>query len=823
MKPLDRRQFIGTVAAASIGSTAAVAAEPPNELSLWYRQPAEKWTDALPIGNGRLGAMVFGGVNQERLQLNEDTLWSGGPRDWNNPDSQQHLAEVRRLVLQEKNYTEADRVCTKMQGPYNQSYLPLADLLLTFEHAGAATGYRRELNLDSAVSRIAYRSEGATYTREAFASAPDQAIVVRLACSTPGKLTFAARLNSPLKYQTAAEGPSALLLTGKAPANVEPNYVRSDDPVIYDEAEGKGMRFAALLKVVNSGGTVRADGDHIRVEGANVVTLFVTAATGFKDFDQAPDTPAEAITQRTKTQMDSVSSTGFDELLARHTADHQKLFRRMSLKIGDARKAAAPTDERLKAFKETQDPNLLALYFQYARYLLIASSRPGTQPANLQGIWNELVRPPWSSNWTANINIQMNYWLAESGNLSECHQPVFNLLEGVSQTGRKTAQVNYGLKGWVSHHNIDIWRHSAPVGDFGKGSPTWANWQMSGPWLCAHLWDHYLFTRDTDFLKRQAYPVMKGAAEFCLDWLIDDGQGHLTTCPSFSTENDFFTSDRKKAQTSAGCTMDIALISELFDNCIKAGEITGHDAAFGKVLAKARARLLPYQIGKYGQLQEWSVDFEESTPGQRHMSHMYPLYPGSQITPRRTPDLAKAAGVSLDRRLKAGGAYTGWSRAWAINFWARLEAGERAHESLVMLLLHSTGPNLFDTHPAGKSWIFQIDGNFGGAAAMAEMLLQSHDDAIHFLPALPAAWSQGEVKGLCARGGVEVDLQWRGGKAAHAELRTTFADSYRLRAPKRQRVKDIRSAGNPIPFEPASAGAIEFKAKAGASYEVAFT
>ncbi len=433
-------------------------------------------------------------------------------------------------------------------------------------------------------------------------------------------------------------------------------------------------------------------------------------------------------------------------------------------------------------------------------------------------MWNPLVRPPWSSNWTANINVQMNYWLAETGNLAECHEPLFDLIEGVSQTGRRTAQTNYGAGGWVSHHNIDLWRQSAPVGNFGGGSPTWANWQMSGPWLCAHLWEHYLFSRDTAFLKR-AYPLMKGSAEFCRDWLIDDRQGHLTTCPSFSTENDFITPDGQKAETSAGCTMDMALISEVFENCIQAAEILDVDADFRKELAASRARLLPYRIGKHGQMQEWSEDFEEPTPGQRHMSHMYPLYPGSQITPRRTPDLARAAAVSLERRLKAGGAYTGWSRAWAINFWARLEAGDRAHESLVMLLLHSTGPNLFDTHPAGNSWIFQIDGNFGGAAAIAEMLLQSHDGTIHFLPALPGAWPQGRVTGLRARGGVEADIEWRGGRASSAILRTSFNDAYRLRPPKGQVIQEIRSAA----FTLAGDGVVTFDGKARGSYEVVFT
>jgi alpha-L-fucosidase 2 len=439
----------------------------------------------------------------------------------------------------------------------------------------------------------------------------------------------------------------------------------------------------------------------------------------------------------------------------------------------------------VKDVGESLDPSLFALYFQYGRYLLICSSRPGGQPANLQGIWNAKITPPWSSNWTSNINVQMNYWPAETCNLSECAEPLFDFINDVSVRGRHAAEETYALPGWVSHHNIDIWRTANPVG-MGVGEPTWANFNMSGPWLCQHLFEHYLFTRDTEFLRTRAYPIMKGAAEFCLAWLIEDGEGHLTTCPSVSTENDFQAPNGKRAMTSSGCTMDMTLIRELFSNCMTASKVLGVDTEFASKLGVAAEKLVPFRIGKYGQLQEWSIDFDESTPGQRHMSHMYGLYPGNQITPIGTPALAQAARVSLERRLANGGAYTGWSRSWAIGFWARLGDGDLAWDSLSMLMQHSTNINLFDTHPAEGGPIFQIDGNFGTTAAIAEMLLQSHTPEIHLLPALPSVWSEGTVTGLCARGGLTIDLAWSGGKLTNCTVRPKFSGEYSFRPPKGQ-------------------------------------
>ncbi len=780
----------GWTAVARAGSAAPPEVRAVDDLALWYDEPAgSEWLRALPVGNGRLGAMVFGNVDTERLQLNEDTVWAGGPHDYTNPQGASALGEIRRLVFANR-WTEAQSLIdrTMLGNPAAQlAYQTVGDLRLTFPAASGVSGYQRWLDLTTATTAVTYVANNVRHRREVIASAPDQVIAVRLTAETPGSISFTASFSTPQRATASSPDGTTIGLDG-----------RSGD----HRGIAGAVRFLVLAKALAEGGTTSSSGGTLRVSNATSVTLLISIGTSYVDYrNVGGDYQGIA-----RGRLNGAQGTAYDVLRSRHVADYRELFGRATLDLGRTPAADQPTDVRITQHNAAVDPQFSALLFQYGRYLLISSSRPGTQPANLQGIWNDQLAPAWDSKYTLNANLPMNYWPTDSTNLSECYEPVFRMINDLTTTGARTARAQYGAGGWVTHHNTDGWRGSSVV-----DGALWGMWQTGGAWLATMIWDHYLFTGDVGFL-RSYYPAMKGAAQFFLDTLVEEPTLRwLVTNPSNSPE----LLHHANASVCAGPTMDMQVLRDLFEGCARASEVLGVDVDFrGRVRATSQ-RLAPTRVGSRGNIMEWLYDWVETEPNHRHISHLYGLHPGNQITKRGTPQLFEAARRTMQLRGDDG---TGWSLAWKINYWARLEEGSRAHDLIRYLVTPARlAPNMFDLHPP-----FQIDGNFGATSGIAEMLLHSHNGELHLLPALPPAWPAGKVDGLRGRGGYTVGAAWSGGSATELTITPDRDGAVKVRSRAftgTWELRDLTSGAVVVPERP-EPDVIRFTGQARRTYRV---
>ena len=741
-----------------------------------FNRPADFFEETLVLGNGRMGASVFGNPEHEKIYLNDLTLWSGEPVDANmNPEAYKNVALVRE-ALRNNNFQLADKLNKKIQGKYSQSYAPLGTMLIDFKYDGKYSELSRVLDIDNATSHLHYVVNGVQYSREYFVSYPDRVMAIKLTSSKKGTLTFDLKFLSQLRYKLSF-AKNVYVASGYAPYYTVPSYVRAENPVRFDES--KATRFASLFGIKNVDGAVVKTDSTIGVRNASQVIIYVAVSTSFNGFDKNPATQGADYLNIAKNNLTKAMAKPYEKLRAAHIADYQQLFNRVKLNLGKTNAPDLTTPERLKRYAQgKEDKNLEVLYFNYGRYLLIASSRTLGVPANLQGLWNPYMRPPWSSNYTTNINVQENYWPAEVCNLSEMHNSLLTFINGLATTGAVTAKTFYGCNGWAVAHNSDIWAMSNPVGDFGNGDPVWACWNMGGAWLSTHLWEHYAFTKDEKYLREKAYPLMKGAAHFLLEWLIPNphNPNELITAPCTSPEADYITDKGYRGSSFYGGTADLAIIRELFKNTIKGAKTLGIDSDYQQQLQAALNRLRPYHIGKRGNLMEWYHDWDDQDWHHRHQSHLLGLYPFHQISVAKTPELAAAATKTLEIK---GDNSTGWSTGWRINLWARLHRADKAYQIYRKLLTyvspevykdskhHSGGtyPNLFDAHPP-----FQIDGNFGGTAGVCEMLMQCDGETMNLLPALPQEWQAGEIRGLKARGNYGVSLAWNKGKLTQATI-----------------------------------------------------